>query len=136
MIVCTGDHEYQIFDSIADHDDYGPSDDCELFAADLVVKLDGWRGHYLGRDFIYEAIELVDKDTVSIDRIADNVAILDRYEDEPTAEIEPSFTVAECVSEMVGEYEGYLADAGYLVEWNDGFRIVKVGEEINKEMAR
>lgn len=124
MIVCYGDHEYSIFDSVSDHADYGPGNDCELHEAELVVKLDGHRGHYLGRDFIYEALLLLDIDN------PDDTAILDKYENDYMEEVEPGFTVAECVDEMVGEYESHLDDAGFFTQWNDGVVIVKVGEQI------
>lgn len=131
MIVCYGDHEYSLFDSVSDHSDYGPGSDCELHEADLVVKLDGYRGHYLGRDFIYQAMGILEEKFNPEDFDSDR-QILDEYEDHANYLVPPSnsYTVAEAVSEMVGEYESHLFDAGFYVEWNDGVQIVKVGDEI------
>lgn len=133
MIVCYGDHEYSIFDSVSDHEGYGPGNDCELHDAELVVSLDGWRGHYLGRDFIYQAIGLLEG-IFNPEDFTSDLQILDQYEDRSDYLVPPSnsYTIAEAVSEMIGEYESHLDDAGFLTEWNDGVMIVKVGDEINE----
>ena len=125
MILCNGDHEYALWESIKDHvEDAG--NECEFYDAELVVSLEGYRGHYLGRDFIYEAIALEGE------RDPGDETILDRYEEEYDVMIEPGYTIAECVSDMVQEYEMRLFERGYHVEWNDGVVIVKIGSEINE----
>lgn len=126
MIICTGDHEYSIYDSVSDHDEMPRQIDCELHNAELVVSLEGYRGHYLGRDFIYEAIELAGEMNTG------DTEILDKYETDYEEQIEPGYSVAECVSDMVQEYENRLFDRGFYVEWNDGVQVVKVNEEIRE----
>lgn len=131
MILCTGDHEYSIFDSVEDHAGYSPRrSDCELHHAELVVSLDGWRGHYLGRDFTYEAMALLEDDP---EDFHDDVVILDRYENESDFELEPGYTIGEAVSDITIKYENKLFEAGFYVEWNDGVQVVKIGDEINDE---
>lgn len=134
MIVCHGNHEHAIFDSVSDHDDMYPRtqpNDCELYEAELIVSLGGHRGHYLGRDFAYEAYELLKDAGLSEDEyLTEDMPILDRYENEHAVEIEPGYTVAEVVQEMVETYENLLFENGFYVEWNDGVRIVKEGKEI------
>lgn len=98
----------------------------DLQPAELTFSLDGHRGHYLSRDFTWEAA-----DVLGIELPADDAAILDRYEDgadEPANMDEPNsgYMVYEAVVDIADEYEGKLSDAGYVVEWSDDVCVYKV----------
>lgn len=133
MVVCTGDHEYSVFYSVQDHNDsFGSGGGCELYEAELVFNLEGWRGHYLSRDFAIEALSSNLVPGMTFENIDPDDA-LDRYEDswdEDLTSDSPGWTVGEEVMEIAGTIENKLWEAGYVVEWNDGVVVMRTGNQI------
>lgn len=152
------DGEWSVYDSIEDHDQYEDDGvDHEIHAAELVVSLGGHRGHYLARDFIEEAISLVPvsdgyRAAIAPEVVAADATYADLNEYDPNLaslsdvyeccyerpgrflaaggdEYEYEY-VPQLIHEAADEVESLLVDAGYVVEWNDGVMVYKVGEKL------
>lgn len=159
-----------------DDSDYGPvwtaSEAREHFSVDdladarpaeLVVSLDGYRGHYLTVDWLVEVSDLlgevpgddpythVDRSQKLTDLQAECVVAHNRYHahndvighvDDDTATYgsdcplgDDGFPDCECqwVGELAEEVESLIGEAGYVTEWNDGVSTWKVEPEADAQ---
>jgi len=133
----------------------------EATDAELVVSLDGTRGHYLAASYLAETADLMESATLGIgttvdlslpenfplrDRVSevmrDALETSDAYErhqslfTEDTCQddgAEPGALCSRCeyISDDADAAESVLSDLGYVTEWNDGVRIFRVSDGVS-----
>lgn len=115
----------------------------EATSAELIISLDGWRGHYLAADWLSVAADLLgevpgDDPHTHVDRMA-KLAELEREAREAAEryhahnDIPPTSDetcgedcICEFIHDIANDVESMIGDAGYVTIWNDGVQTFKV----------
>lgn len=127
------DGEYSIVHvSEYDESEHGKSKDAEL-----VLSLEGNRGHYLSADFVINAARLLDDKELSTqdrEQLAEHVENASTYNQHQglfsgVEACEPMCGACEYVVEDAYAVEAMLSEHGFVVEWNDGVAVYRVSED-------
>lgn len=128
------DGEFSVMDMQEYHVDGGEAEYGPAVSCNLVLSLEGYRGHYLSADFITEARYLLEDVKLSVDEkrtLVEAYGHAITYSDHQglhsSGKCDPKCSACEFISDDADTVERILTDHCFIVEWNDGVSVFKVG---------